>query len=102
MPHNKPDSSAQPTCMTMQAANATTHPGAILQDAQRRQRPKHEIERDKALKEEKVQKKAMQAAKKTKGEEHIARLRAVEDVAVANAESGFPRHKQKGLRLHSN
>lgn len=93
--------------MTTRAKNATTHPGAVLQDAQRTARPKDEIERDKAFKdsqkEAKVQKKAMQAAKKAKGEGHIAKLRAAEDVAVANAESEFPRHKlKKGLRLSSN
>ena len=107
MPHNKPDSSAQPTRMTMRAKNATTHPGAILQDTQRTQRPNDEIERDKAVKdsqrEAKVQKKAMQAARKAKGEEHIARLRAVEDIAIANAENTFPCHKPKnGLQLSSN
>lgn len=93
--------------MTTRAKNATTHPGAILQDAQCTQRLKDEIERDKAFKdsqrEAKAQKKAMQAARKAKGEEHIARLRAVEDVAIANTENKFPHHKPKnGLQLSSN
>jgi hypothetical protein len=65
------------------------HPGAILQDTQRRRRPKAEIDEEKESKrlerEAKVQKKADKEVRKTKGKALLAELNIIEDAAIANA-----------------
>jgi len=85
--------------MVTRPKNATTHPGAILQDAQRVRRSKDEIEEEKEVKRNelraKLEKMATEKAKKAKGEAYLAQLDAVEDVAIANAHSEFPRQKLK-------
>ena len=83
--------------MVTRPKNATTHPGAILQDGQRVRRSKEEIEEEKEVKRDelraKLQKMAAEKVKKAKGEAYLAQLDAVEDVAIANAHSEFPRQK---------
>jgi hypothetical protein len=89
-----------PTRMATRSKNATTHPGAILQEAQRVRRTKEEIAEEKELKimqeEAKRQKKIANNARKANGEAHLKRLEEVEGAGTANAESEFPRHR--GLR----
>ena len=93
---HEPDS-PRSTRMKTWSKNATTHPGAILQDAQRVQRTKEEIAEAKTLKnlqmEAKVQKQNADKARKASGEVRIASLEGIEAIAAANAESRFPRHR---------
>jgi hypothetical protein len=98
MARNTVEPSTTPTRMTTRSKNATTHPGAILQD-QRVRRTKEELEEEKESKNAqmaaKKQRKAEKAARKTRGEVYVARLEEYEDAAIANADSEFPRHRLK-------
>jgi len=102
MPSNnvqlKADTTSLPRMVT-RPKNATTHPGAILQDAQRVRRTKEEIEEEKEVKREetraKLKKMAAEKTRKANGEAYLAQLDAMEDAAIANAHSEFPRQKLK-------
>ena len=99
MAHNNVQLEPDSRRMVTRTKNATTHPGAILQDAQRARRPKEEIEREKELKliaiGARIEKEAADKAMKAKGKKRIAELEAIEDAAIANADSEFPRHRLK-------
>jgi len=101
MPHNNvklkhQDDTIGPTRMATQSKNATTHPGAILQDAQRVRRTKEEINQEKELKNAQME---ANLKKKATGEAYIAQLKEIEAAASANADNEFPRQKpKKGLR----
>jgi len=98
MTRNAAEPPTTPARMTTRSKNATTHPGAILQD-QRIRRTKEEVDEEKGLKNAqmvaKEQRKAEKAARKARGEEYIARLEEFEDATIANADSEFPRHQLK-------
>ena len=83
--------------MTTRSKNASTHPGAILQDTQCLRQTKEEINQEKKLKslqmEAKERKKAANASKKARGEAYIAQLEDAKDATIANADNAFPRHK---------
>jgi hypothetical protein len=81
--------------MATRSKNATTHPGAILIEATRIQRPKDIIQKEKQ--EKKERKDAAEQAKATAktGADIAAQLQAADMQAAANNDKKIPRRRQQ-------